>query len=99
VPDRYFDKYKARGLNDYLAAIYGMCENVDDNVGRLLAALDELKLADHTIVLFLSDNGPNGERYNGGMRGIKGSLHEGGMRVPLFVRKSIWCRLWRTCAG
>lgn len=86
IPDRYFDKYKARGLNDYLAAIYGMCENIDDNVGRLLAALDELKLADHTIVLFLSDNGPNGERYNGGMRGIKGSLHEGGMRVPLFVR-------------
>lgn len=86
VPDRYFDKYKSRGLDDYLAAIYGMCECVDDNVGRLLVALDELKLAKRTIVLFLSDNGPNGERYNGGMRGIKGSLHEGGMRVPLFVR-------------
>lgn len=86
VPDRYFEKYKARGLDDYLAAIYGMCECVDDNVGRLLAALDELKLADRTIVLFLSDNGPNGERYNGGMRGIKGSLYEGGMHVPLFVR-------------
>jgi hypothetical protein len=86
VPDRYFQKYKARGLDDYLAAIYGMCENVDDNIGRLLAALEELNLAERTIVVFLTDNGANGDRYNGGMRGAKGSIHEGGMRVPLFIR-------------
>lgn len=89
VPDRYFDKYKARGLDDRTAAIYGMVENIDENVGRMLAKLDELNLAGDTIVLFLSDNGaegPEGSRYNAGMRGMKGRVHEGGGRVPLFVR-------------
>ncbi len=86
VPDKYFDKYKARGLDDTLSASYGMTENIDDNVGRLLAKLDELKLAGDTIVIFLTDNGPNGRRLNGGMRGVKGSIHEGGVRVPCFIR-------------
>ena len=86
VPDRYFDKYKKRGLDDKLACIYGMCENIDDNLGRILKRLDELKLSDNTVVLFLTDNGPNSERYNGGMKGRKGSVQEGGVRVPLFIR-------------
>ncbi len=89
VPDRYFDKYIERGLDTRAAAVYGMVENVDENVARLLAKLDELGLADRTLVFFLSDNGPEGpegSRYNAGMRGMKGTVHEGGMRVPLFVR-------------
>lgn len=86
VPDRYFDKYKAKGLNDEEASIYGMVENVDDNVGRLLNELNKLGLADNTIVVFATDNGPNGHRFNGDMKGIKGSVDEGGVRVPLFVR-------------
>jgi arylsulfatase A len=86
VPDRYFDKYKAKGLNDEEASIYGMVENIDDNVGRLLARLDQLGLAQNTIVVFATDNGPNGHRFNGNMKGIKGSVDEGGVRVPLFVR-------------
>lgn len=86
VADRYFDKYKAKGLDDEQASIYGMVENVDDNVARLLARLDQLDLAQNTIVVFATDNGPNGHRYNGDMKGIKGSVDEGGVRVPLFVR-------------
>lgn len=89
VPDRYFDKYIGRGLDTRAAAIYGMVENIDENVGRLLNKLGELGLSDQTIVFFLSDNGPEGpegSRYNAGMRGMKGTVHEGGMRVPLFVR-------------
>ncbi|MCH8046803.1 MAG: arylsulfatase [Planctomycetes bacterium] len=86
VPDRYWDKYKQRGLPDKTACAYAMCENIDENLGRLLAKLDELHLADNTIVLFLTDNGPNSDRYNGGMKGRKGSVNEGGVRVPLFVR-------------
>jgi arylsulfatase A len=89
VPDRYFDKYIDRGLDTRAAAIYGMVENIDENVGRLLAKLDELRLTDRTMVFFLSDNGPEGpegSRYNAGMRGMKGTVHEGGMRVPLFVQ-------------
>ena len=84
-PDRYFDKHKRTGLNDYLASVYGMVENMDDNIGRVLAKLDELKLRENTIVIFLSDNGPNGARYNAGMRGAKGTFHEGGTRVPFFI--------------
>jgi len=86
VPDKYFDKYKSLGLDNRDAAIYGMCENIDDNIGRLLSTLDSLQITDNTIVLFLTDNGPNGTRYNGGMKGIKGDVHEGGTRVPLFIR-------------
>lgn len=88
VPDKYFDKFKAKGFEDNVAAFYGMCENLDDNVGRLLAHLDTLKLAENTIVLFLTDNGGTAgvKTYNAGMRGGKTSVHEGGSRVPLFMR-------------
>ncbi len=86
VPDRYFEKYKARGLDDKTACAYAMCENLDENIGRLLKKLDQLELAGQTVVLFTTDNGPNSDRYNGGMKGRKGSVHEGGIRVPLFVR-------------
>jgi arylsulfatase A-like enzyme len=88
VPDKYFDKFKAKGFEDNVAAFYGMCENIDDNVGRLFAQLDELKLTENTIVLFLTDNGGTAgvKIYNAGMRGGKVSVHEGGSRVPLFMR-------------
>ena len=90
VPDSYFDKYKARGFDDLVASVYGMTECVDDNLGRLLAKVDELGLRDDTIVIFMSDNGPartvDYPRYNAGMRGDKGSVHEGGVRVPFFIR-------------
>jgi arylsulfatase A-like enzyme len=72
---------------DDLARVYGMIENIDDNVGRLLATLDELKLADNTIVVFLSDNGcqqHNG--YNAGFRGWKGTPFEGGIHQFCFLR-------------
>ena len=89
VADGYFDKYIARGFDARNAAIYGMVDNIDENLGRLLAKLDELDLARDTIVIFLSDNGPEGpegSRYNAGMKGMKGRVHEGGVRVPMFVR-------------
>lgn len=88
VPDKYFDKFKAKGFEDNVAAFYGMCENLDDNVGRLLAHLNAQGLADNTIVLFLTDNGGTAgvKTYNAGMRGGKTSVHEGGSRVPLFMR-------------
>jgi arylsulfatase A len=85
VPAKYFDKYKAKGLDDKLACIHGMVENMDDNIGFILAKLDELKLRENTIVIFLSDNGPNTFRYNGDMKGKKGSVDEGGVRVPFYI--------------
>ena len=97
VPDRFYGKFKNADLKmryqgpqqedlDHTRAALAMCENIDWNVGRLLKRLDELKLADNTIVLYFCDNGPNGWRWNGGMRGRKGSTDEGGVRSPLLLR-------------
>ncbi len=72
---------------DDLARVYGMIENIDDNVGRLLARLEELKMADNTIVVLFSDNGcqkHNG--YNAGFQGWKGSTFEGGIHQFCFLR-------------
>lgn len=63
-----------------------MMENQDANVGRLLAKLDELRLARDTIVVYFSDNGPNGARWNGRMKGRKGDVDEGGVRSICLVR-------------
>jgi arylsulfatase A-like enzyme len=63
-----------------------MVKNIDDNLGRLFARLDELKLADNTIVIFLTDNGPQQPRYVSGMRGRKGTVYDGGVRVPCYIR-------------
>jgi len=63
-----------------------MLENQDANVGRVLAKLDELKLADDTIVFYFSDNGPNSSRWNGDMKGRKGSTDEGGVRSVGYLR-------------
>jgi arylsulfatase A len=84
VPAKYYRKYEEQGMTGKLACAYGMVENLDDNIGRLRDSLEALELTESTILVFLTDNGPNTDRYNGGMRGRKGSLHEGGVRVPLF---------------
>jgi arylsulfatase A-like enzyme len=97
VPDRFFERFKDAELKLRYAgpqkedlamtrAALAMCENIDGNVGRVLARLDERKLAEKTIVLYFSDNGPNSWRWNGGMKGRKGSTDEGGVRSPLLVR-------------
>jgi arylsulfatase A-like enzyme len=71
---------------DQTRCALAMIENQDRNVGRVLAKLDELGLRGNTIVLYFSDNGPNAARWNGGMKGRKGSVDEGGLRSPLLVR-------------
>lgn len=67
-------------------AALAMVENIDWNVGRVLATLERLDLEDDTIVLFFSDNGPNSFRWNGGMKGRKGAIDEGGVRSPFLIR-------------
>lgn len=66
--------------------VMAMLENQDANVGRVLNKLEELGLKENTIVIYFSDNGPNTVRFNGGMRGRKGSTDEGGVRSLLLVR-------------
>jgi len=85
VDDRYIEPYRKPGFDDENAGVLGMITNLDENVGRLLDHLDRLDLADDTIVIFMTDNGPQQARYVCGLRGLKGSVYEGGIRVP-----SIW---------
>jgi arylsulfatase A-like enzyme len=86
VDPRYSDRYKAMGLDDTTARVYGMVENLDENFGRLLAALDRLGLRQNTLVVFLTDNGAQQARFNAGWRGRKGTTYEGGIHVPAFVQ-------------
>jgi arylsulfatase A-like enzyme len=99
VPDRFWNKFKDAEIKlrhtgpdrqreelDMTRAALAMCENIDWNVGRVLKKLNELGLAQRTVVLYFSDNGPNSWRWNGGMRGRKGSTDEGGIRAPLLMR-------------
>jgi arylsulfatase/arylsulfatase A len=69
--------------NDKLARIAAMITNIDENVGRLFEKLDELKVRENTIVIYLNDNGPNSMRYVGNMRGMKTGVDDGGIRSPL----------------
>jgi arylsulfatase A-like enzyme len=69
-----------------IAKVYAMVTNIDTNVGRILAALASRGRAENTIVVFLTDNGPAKVRFNAGLRGYKGTVYEGGIRVPCFIR-------------
>lgn len=85
VPDPRPENAKKEDVQHTRAAL-ALCENIDDNVGRLLDALERLSLSENTIVVFFCDNGPNGSRFNGGLRGRKGAVHEGGLRSPCLIR-------------
>lgn len=88
-PFKVADKYKALyqdKCNDKSAAFYGMIANIDENMGLLMKKLDEWDLANDTLLIFMTDNGSSAGTYNCGMKGKKGTVNEGGTRVPLFFR-------------
>ena len=94
-PDTPYDGKKGYIPHEYPRACYaGMVTRMDKDVGRIMSLLEELDLADNTLVIFTSDNGPT---YAGGadseffesagpLRGLKGSVYEGGIRVPFIAR-------------
>ena len=65
--------------------VYGMVTNIDDNILRLEETLKSTGLWDNTVLIFLTDNGPQQTRYKMGFRGKKGSVYEAGIRVPFFI--------------
>ena len=71
----------------FTRAALAMMENLDANVGRMLATLNSLGIADDTIVVFFSDNGPNSSRGCGGLRGRKGGTDDGGVRSVCCLRR------------
>lgn len=93
--ERFAPYYRSAGLDQTEAAYASLIAGMDKSVGDLLALLDELGVADNTIVVFTSDNGALSHRgrtmeppfrHNAPLSSGKGSHHEGGLRVPLFVR-------------
>jgi arylsulfatase A-like enzyme len=101
APPQAVAPYLEQGFNRVVATTYAMIERMDRGIGRLLDRLDDARLARKTVVLFTSDNGPAffnppymlepgeptlNERFNCGLRGAKGYVYEGGIRVPMIVR-------------
>jgi arylsulfatase len=90
VPEEYYRQYLGKpGVNEDTAKFFGMIENIDTNFGQLLKQLDEWKIADNTLVIYLgTDNGGTAgvKIFNAGMRGQKGSPYQGGTRAPGFFR-------------
>ncbi len=97
VPESFEQKYLNKGVDKPMSAFYGMIDCIDSNVGRLLEQLQSDGVLDNTIVIYMTDNGTaagykeksqkskwNG--FNAGMRGMKGTVYEGGHRVPCFIR-------------
>ena len=97
APQELIDKYST--VEDRKRRIYlAMVDSLDQNIGRVLDALDESSLADNTVIFFLSDNGgrsgkpPEGDHAdNNPLRGAKDSFYEGGIHVP-FVAS--WPAMW-----
>jgi arylsulfatase A-like enzyme len=98
VPRKYIAEFE--GLNQERQAIAALLLAVDEGIGQLMSELEKLKLLENTIILFQGDNGPSNEKRNfysdyenerfegsskGNLNGNKGSLFEGGIRVPAAI--------------
>lgn len=89
-PEADTEHLRATGdLHTNVVNVYAMIEDLDTQIGRVLDSLDQLGLAENTLVVFTSDNGPEGSsltRFNCGLRGFKRNVYEGGIRMPTLLR-------------
>ena len=94
APDAEAAPFAETGVTSAVAAIYGMIRRMDSGVAAVLDELERCGLIDDTLVMFTSDNGPQfggdgdycTERFNCGLRGAKGVVYEGGVRLPMVLR-------------
>jgi arylsulfatase A-like enzyme len=94
APEKYTKRFIELGYDQGTAGRYGMVENIDYNFGQMLTTLAEWKALDHTLVIFMTDNGAtrlngtlDGKRlrhFNANLKGAKNSPYEGGTHVPAF---------------
>ncbi|MDZ4817583.1 MAG: sulfatase-like hydrolase/transferase [Planctomycetota bacterium] len=84
--DELLTKYLKKGVPLRDASIYALVEECDTQIGRILKAIDDRKLRDNTIVIFMSDNGGISKHFTAEIRGNKGGVLEGGVLSPFFVR-------------
>ena len=85
APEPHLSKYEQMGVTGDQLYFRSMVSHLDANIGRLVKHLKETGAYDNTIILFTSDNGPAFQGSPGPFRGGKTDLHEGGIRVPMFV--------------
>ena len=81
APEASKKRFLAAGFSEQEAGFYGMIENIDDNLGRLLSKLEEWKLLDNTVIIFMSDNGMTGGG-SGRMGKALGKLADGTELFP-----------------
>ena len=88
APEKYVAMYRGRVKNERLARYCGAVTCMDEAIGALVEAVEKAGQKDNTIVLFLSDNGGSGNGDNAPLKGSKGTMWEGGLRVPFIIRWS-----------
>lgn len=86
APENYRKMYDKKSKSKKTANFYGMITNIDDNMGLLMKKLDEWGIADNTLLVYTTDNGSSAGDFSAGMKGKKGTVNEGGTRVPAFFR-------------
>ena len=87
APEDYVRRtYPGRDPKDKRTKYMASVSYMDDHIGRLLDRLDQHRIAENTLVVFLADNGGGGPADNGPLRGKKASMFEGGLRVPMVAR-------------
>jgi len=86
APEPHWSSTAAEGISDDQHCFRSMVHHMDAKVGGILDKLDELGIADNTLVLFTSDNGAAFEGFIGDLKGGKTDLHDGGLRVPMLAR-------------
>ncbi len=97
LPSNAPNEINVSGDSDFHARVFSMVSNIDENLGQLMRFLESSGVAENTLVIFLTDNGPNSLRYVAGLRDKKTSVYEGGIRTPMICYWPARIKTGATC--